>query len=206
MKLSVVTEAGKKAPKDVEVSETAFGASYNEPLVHQVVNAYMAGARSGTRAQKSRAQVSGGGAKPWRQKGTGRARAGSIRSPIWRSGGVTFAAKPRDYSQKVNRKMYRGAMRSIFSELVRQERLVILDEFGVQAPKTKELTAKLGTLGLEDVLIVTEAFEENLALAARNLHWTNYIDAHQINPVSLIAFDKVLITVPALKRIEERLV
>jgi large subunit ribosomal protein L4 len=206
MKLSVVTATGDKATNDVEVSETAFGASYNEPLVHQVVNAYMAGARAGTRAQKSRAQVSGGGAKPWRQKGTGRARAGSIRSPIWKGGGVTFAAKPRDYSQKVNRKMYRGAMRSIFSELVRQERLVILDEFGVQAPKTKELSAKLGSLGLEDVLIVTEAFEENLALAARNLHWTNYIDARQINPVSLIAFDKVLITVPALKRIEERLV
>ncbi|NIM28512.1 MAG: 50S ribosomal protein L4 [Gammaproteobacteria bacterium] len=206
MKLSVVTAEGKKAAKDVEVSETAFAASYNEPLVHQVVNAYMAGARSGTRAQKSRAEVSGGGSKPWRQKGTGRARAGSIRSPIWRSGGVTFAAKPKDYSQKVNRKMYRGAMRSIFSELVRQDRLLVLDEFGVEAPKTKELTTKLGRLGLEDVLIVTEEFEENLALAARNLHWTTYIDTHQINPVSLIAFDKVLITVPALKRIEERLV
>jgi large subunit ribosomal protein L4 len=205
MKLSVVNEKGKKASQDVEVSETAFGATYNEPLVHQVVNAYMAGRRSGSRAQKTRAQVSGGGAKPWRQKGTGRARAGSIRSPIWRSGGVTFAAKPKDYSQKVNRKMYRGAMRSIFSELVRQERLVVLDEFGVDAPKTRELTAKLSMLGLEDVLIVTEAFEENLALAARNLHWTTYIDANQINPVSLVAFDKVLITVPALKRVEERL-
>ena len=205
MKLSVVNAKGKKASKDVEVSEAAFGASYNEPLVHQVVNAFMAGARRGTRAQKTRAQVSGGGAKPWRQKGTGRARAGSIRSPIWRSGGVTFAAKPKDYSQKVNRKMYRGAMRSIFSELVRQERLVVLDEFGVEAPKTKELTAKLNDLGLEDVLIVTEEFEENLALAARNLHWTTYIDTRQLNPVSLIAFDKVLITVPALKRVEERL-
>ncbi len=205
MKLAVVTAKGAKASKNVEVSEAAFGASYNEPLVHQVVNAYMAGARSGTRAQKSRAEVSGGGAKPWRQKGTGRARAGSIRSPIWRSGGVTFAAKPRDYSQKVNRKMFRGAMRSIFSELVRQERLVVCEEFGVDAPKTKELTAKLGSLGLDDVLIVTEQFEENLALAARNLHWTTYIDAGQVNPVSLIAFDKVLITVPALKRVEERL-
>ena len=187
MKLSVVTADGKKAAKDVEVSEAAFGASY-------------------TRAQKSRAQVRGGGDKPWRQKGTGRARAGSIRSPIWRSGGVTFAAKPKSYSQKVNRKMYRGALRSIFSELVRQERLVVLEEFGVEAPKTRELTAKLGELGLADVLIVTEDFEENLALAARNLHWTTYIDARQLNPVSLIAFDKVLITVPALKRIEERLV
>lgn len=205
MKLSVVDAKGEKASGGVEVSETAFGASYNEPLVHQVVNAYMAGARRGTSAQKSRAQVSGGGAKPWRQKGTGRARAGSIRSPIWRSGGVTFAASPRDFSQKVNRKMYRGALRAIFSELVRQDRLVVLDEFGVDAPKTKQLAAKLAKLNLPDVLIVTAEFEENLALAARNLHWTTYIDAAQVNPVSLIAFDKVLITVPALKAIEERL-
>ncbi len=204
MKLAVVTAKGNKVSSDVEVSEAAFGAVYNEPLVHQVVNAYTAGARRGTRAQKSRAQVRGGGAKPWRQKGTGRARAGSIRSPIWRSGGVTFAAVPKDYSQKVNRKMYRGAMRSIFSELVRQERLVVLEEFGVDAPRTKELTTKLGELGLRDVLIVTAEFEETLALAARNLHWTAYIEASQINPVSLIAFDKVLITVPALKHVEER--
>jgi large subunit ribosomal protein L4 len=205
MKLSLINANGQKASKDVDVSDTAFGATYNEPLVHQVVNAYMAGARRGTRAQKTRAQVSGGGAKPFRQKGTGRARAGSIRSPIWRSGGVTFAASPKNYSQKVNRKMYCGAMRSIFSELVRQERLVVLEEFGVDAPKTKELNTKLGNLGLQDVLIVTAEFEENLALAARNLHWTTYIEASQINPVSLIAFDKVLITVPALKRVEERL-
>lgn len=204
MKLSLVDANGKKASKDVEVSETAFGATYNEPLVHQVVNAYMAGARRGTRAQKSRAEVSGGGSKPWRQKGTGRARAGSIRSPIWRSGGVTFAAKPRNYAQKVNRKMYCGAMRSIFSELVRQERLVVLEEFGVNAPKTKELTTKLGNLGLQDVLIVTAEFDEDLALAARNLYWTTYIDTSQLNPVSLIAFDKVLMTVPALKQVEER--
>jgi large subunit ribosomal protein L4 len=204
MKLALSNANGKKASKDVEVSETAFGATFNEPLVHQVVNAYMAGARRGTRAQKTRAQVSGGGAKPWRQKGTGRARAGSSRSPLWRSGGVTFAAKPQNYSQKVNRKMYCGAMRSIFSELVRQERLVVIEEFGVEAPKTKELTAKLGSLGLQDVLIITAGFEEDLALAARNLHWTTYIEASQINPVSLIAFDKVLITVAALKHVEER--
>lgn len=204
MKLALSNANGKKASKDVEVSETAFGATFNEPLVHQVVNAYMAGARRGTRAQKTRAQVSGGGAKPWRQKGTGRARAGSSRSPVWRSGGVTFAAKPQNYSQKVNRKMYCGAMRSIFSELVRQERLVVIEEFGVEAPKTKELTAKLGSLGLQDVLIITAGFEEDLALAARNLHWTTYIEASQINPVSLIAFDKVLITVAALKHVEER--
>lgn len=205
MKLAVIDAKGKKASDGVEVSDSAFGASYNEPLVHQVVNAYLAGARRGTRAQKSRAQVRGGGAKPWRQKGTGRARAGSIRSPIWRSGGVTFAASPKDYSQKVNRKMYRGAMRSIFSELVRQERLVILDAFGVDAPKTKQLAAKLADLGLQDVLIVTAEFEENLALAARNLYWTTYIDAGQLNPVSLIAFDKVLMTVPAIKAVEEKL-
>lgn len=205
MKLALSNANGKKASKDVEVSETAFGATFNEPLVHQVVNAYMAGARRGTRAQKTRAQVSGGGAKPWRQKGTGRARAGSSRSPLWRSGGVTFAAKPQNYSQKVNRKMYCGAMRSIFSELVRQERLVVIEEFGVEAPKTKELTSKLGSLGLQDVLIITAGFEEDLALAARNLHWTTYIEASQINPVSLIAFDKVLITVAALKHVEERL-
>ncbi len=205
MKLGLVTAKGAKASENVEVSEAAFGAAYNEPLVHQVVSAFMAGARRGTRAQKSRAQVSGGGAKPWRQKGTGRARAGSIRSPIWRGGGVTFAATPKDHSQKVNRKMYRGAMRSIFSELVRQERLVVLEEFGVDAPKTKQLTSKLEALGLQDVLVVTAEFEENLALAARNLHWMTYIEARQINPVSLVAFDKVLITVPALKRIEEKL-
>jgi large subunit ribosomal protein L4 len=205
MKLGLVTAKGAKASNNVEVSEATFGAAYNEPLVHQVVNAFMAGARRGTRAQKTRAQVSGGGAKPWRQKGTGRARAGSIRSPIWRSGGVTFAATPKDHSQKVNRKMYRGAMRSIFSELVRQERLVVLEEFGVDAPKTKQLTTKLEALGLRDVLVVTAEFEENLALAARNLYWMTYIEARQINPVSLIAFDKVLITVPALKRVEEKL-
>jgi len=205
MKLTVVSEKGKQASKHIEVSETAFGSAFNEPLVHQVVNAYMAGARRGTRAQKTRAQVSGGGAKPWRQKGTGRARAGSNRSPIWRTGGVTFAATPRNYSQKVNRKMYCGALRSIFSELVRQERLVVLEEFAVDAPKTKQLTAKLEKLGLTDVLIVTAEFEENLALASRNLHWTTYIEANQINPVSLVAFDKILITVPALKRVEERL-
>lgn len=205
MKLALVSEDGKKASEDVEVSDKAFGAAFNEPLVHQVVNAYMAGARRGTRAQKTRAQVSGGGAKPWRQKGTGRARAGSTRSPIWRSGGVTFAATPKDHSQKVNRKMYSGAMRSIFSELVRQDRLVVLEAFGVEAPKTKALTAKLASLGLRDVLIVTAHYEDDLALAARNLHWTTYIEASQINPVSLMAFDKVLITVPALKHVEERL-
>ena len=205
MKLGVVSETGKKGSTKVEVAEAAFGAPYNEPLVHQVVTAYMAGTRSGTRAQKTRAQVSGGGAKPWRQKGTGRARVGSIRSPIWRGGGVTFASSPKDFSQKVNRKMYRGAMRSILSELVRQERLVLLESFGVGAPKTRELTTKLGKLGLDDVLIVTEKVEDDLALAARNLHSVSVLEASRVNPVSLVAFDKVLMTVPALKAMEERL-
>ena len=205
MKLSVVDAKGEKASGGVEVSETAFGASYNEPLVHQVVNAYMAGARRGTRAQKSRAQVSGGGAKPWRQKGTGRARAGSIRSPIWRSGGVTFAASPRDFSQKVNRKMYRGALRAIFSELVRQDRLVVVKELALDAPKTKQLATKLKELDLGSVLILNEAFDEKIYLAARNLPDVGICDAASIDPVVLIRFEKVLVTLPALKLIEERL-
>jgi large subunit ribosomal protein L4 len=205
MKLGVVSEAGKKSSTNVEVADSSFAVPYNEPLVHQVVTAYLAGARAGTRAQKTRAEVSGGGTKPWRQKGTGRARAGSIRSPIWRGGGVTFASKTRDYSQKVNRKMYRGAMRSILSELVRQERLVVLDEFGVGAPKTRELVDKLGKLGLRDVLIVTDQVPDALALAARNLHSVAVIEANQVNPVSLVAFENVLMTVPAVKQMEERL-
>ena len=203
-KLAVKTAAGG-SKGSVDADDGVFGVEPNQDVLYQVVNAQLAARRAGSASTKTRAEVAGGGAKPWRQKGTGRARAGSIRSPIWRSGGVTFAARPKDYSQKVNRKMYRGAMRSIFSELVRQERLVILDEFSVDAPKTKELTAKLKRLGLQDVLIVTVEFEENLVLAARNLHWMTYIEANQINPVSLIAFDRILITVPALKHVEERL-
>lgn len=189
----------------VEVSETAFGREFNEALVHQVVVAYLAGARQGTRAQKNRSDVSGGGAKPWRQKGTGRARAGTIRSPLWRQGGVTFAARPQDHSQKVNRKMYRGAMASIFSELVRQERLVITDEVSVDAPKTKQLVAKLKDLGLENVLIVSETDDINLYLAARNLRSVEVTDVAGLNPVDLINFDKILITVDSLKRVEEQL-
>lgn len=190
----------------LEVSDAVFGATYNPALIHQVVTAYMAGARSGTKAQKNRSRASGGGSKPWRQKGTGRARAGSIRSPIWRSGGVTFAATPRDYSQKVNRKMYRGALRSILSELVRQERLVALSEFSVAAPKTKELVGKLKELGLNEVLILAEQPDENLYLAARNLHHVDVRDVNELDPVSLVGYEKVLITSSALKRIEERLV
>jgi large subunit ribosomal protein L4 len=189
----------------VEVSDATFGKEFNEALVHQVVTAYLAGARQGTRAQKNRSDVRGGGKKPWRQKGTGRARAGTIRSPIWRGGGVTFAARPQDHSQKVNRKMYRAAMRSILSELVRQERLVVVDEFAVEAPKTKQLVAKLEDLGLERVLIVTEELDEKLYLAARNIPNVDVIDAAAADPVSLVAFDKVLVTVSALRKFEEKL-
>ena len=194
-----------KGADALTVSETTFGREFNEALVHQVVVAFAAGARQGTRAQKTRSEVSGGGAKPWRQKGTGRARAGTIRSPLWRTGGVTFAAKPQDHSQKVNKKMYRGAMKSIFSELVRQERLIVVESFSVDAPKTKELTAKLKELELNDVLIVTGEVDENLFLAARNLYKVDVRDVTGIDPVSLIAFDKVLMTADAVKQVEEML-
>ncbi|MBY6196872.1 50S ribosomal protein L4 [Vibrio hangzhouensis] len=194
-----------KGADALTVSETTFGRDFNEALVHQVVVAYAAGARQGTRAQKTRSEVSGGGAKPWRQKGTGRARAGTIRSPIWRTGGVTFAAKPQDHSQKVNKKMYRGAMKSILSELVRQERLIVVDNFSVEAPKTKELVAKLKELELTDALIVTSEVDENLFLAARNLYKVDARDVAGIDPVSLIAFDKVVITAEAVKQVEEML-
>ncbi|GGC95635.1 50S ribosomal protein L4 [Vreelandella lutescens] len=189
----------------VEVADATFGKEFNEALVHQVVTAYLAGGRQGTRAQKSRSDVRGGGKKPWRQKGTGRARAGTIRSPLWRSGGVTFAARPQDFSQKVNRKMYRAAMRSILSELVRQERLVAIEEFSVDAPKTKQVAAKLKELNLEKVLIVTEEVDETLYLAARNLPHVDVVDVAAADPVSLVAFDKVLVTVSALRKFEEKL-
>ena len=190
----------------IQVSDAVFGAEYKENLVHQVVTAFMAGARAGTKAQKTRSHVCGGGAKPGRQKGTGRARAGTTRSPIFRSGGVNFAAVPRSYEQKVNRKMYRGALRSILSELVRQDRLVVVDSFGVDAPKTKELVGKLGALGLNDVLILVESLEDNLALAARNLYHVDVRPVGEADPVSLVGFAKVLITAGALKQLEERLV
>lgn len=189
----------------VELSEVAFGREFNEALVHQVVTAYLAGGRQGSKAQKSRADVSGGGRKPFRQKGTGRARAGSIRSPIWVGGGKTFAARPQDWSQKVNRKMYRGAMQCIMAELVRQDRLILVDEFAVAAPKTKELLAKLNDLNATRALIVTDAVDENLYLAARNLPHVDVVDAAAIDPVSLIAFDKVVMSVAAAKKIEVEL-
>ncbi|PRD18470.1 UNVERIFIED_CONTAM: rplD [Trichonephila clavipes] len=189
----------------IEVSERTFGGEFNETLVHQAVVAYMAGGRQGTRGQKTRAEVTGGGKKPWRQKGTGRARAGSSVGPIWRGGGVTFAAKTQDHSQKLNKKMYRAALRSILSELVRQDRLVVVEDFAVDAPKTKVLLGKLDGMGLSDVLIVTEAVDQNLYLAARNLPHVDVRDVQGSDPVSLIAFDKVLVTVSAVKKFEELL-
>ena len=189
----------------VEVAESAFGAAFNEALVHQVVTAYLAGARAGTKAQKNRSAVRGGGTKPWRQKGTGRARAGTIRSPIWVGGGRAFAAQPRNHDQKVNKKMYRAALRSVLSELVRQDRLVVVESLQLDAPKTRLLAGKLKELELDNVLILHEAFDETLFLAARNLPDVGICDAASIDPVVLIRFEKVLVTLPALKLIEERL-
>lgn len=197
---------GKKAGKEkISLSDEAFDREYNESLVHQTVVTYLADARQGTVKQKTRSEVRGGGRKPWRQKGTGRARSGTIRSPIWRSGGVTFAARPQDHSKKLNKKMYRGAMRCILSELIRQERMIVVSEFSVDSHKTKDLVGKLKEFDLENVLIVAEEIEQNLYLAARNLHKVDVLDAAGIDPVSLIGFEKVLITVPALKKVEEML-
>lgn len=191
-----------------QVADAVFGAAFNEPLIHQVVVAYRAAGRAGTKAQKTRAMVSGGGSKPWRQKGTGRARAGTSRSPLWRTGGRTFAAQPRNFAQKVNRKMYRGAMRSILSELVREERLLLVDSFVLESNKTQELAAKLQTLQLQDVLIVTEDLEanQNLLMAAQNLSKVAVLFQQEIDPVSLIGFNHVLMTTGAVKKIEERLI
>ena len=189
----------------VTVSEVTFGREFNESLVHQVVNAYLAGARQGSKAQKNRAAVSGGGIKPWRQKGTGRARAGTIRSPIWVGGGRTFAAQPRDYTQKVNKKMYRAAMQSLLSELVRQERLVIVEEFSVDEPKTKVLAGKLKEMGFGNVLIVIEGYDEKLDLSSRNLPRVNVMDVGSIDPVSLLYYERVIMTVGSIRVLEEKL-
>lgn len=189
----------------MDVAEAVFGQEFNETLVHQVVVAYMAAARAGTHAQKSRSDVRGGGIKPWRQKGTGRARSGTIRSPLWRGGGKTFAATTRDYSQKVNKKAYRAAIRSILSELVRQERLVAVDDFAVSAPSTRELVGKLKGMDLDRVLIVHHDPDENLYLAARNLSHVDVVDTTIADPVSLVGFDKVLMTATALRQFEEKL-
>jgi large subunit ribosomal protein L4 len=191
--------------KAVELSETCFGRQYNEALIHQVVVSYMAGGRKGTRAQKTRSEVRGGGRKPFRQKGTGRARAGTIRSPIWRGGGVTFAAKTQDFEVKVNKKMYRGAMQSILSELIRQERLVVTEDFSVAEPKTKEVLSRLNDLNLDSVLVVMEEVDQNLYLGSRNLRQVDVIDVQGVNPVNLIGYEKVLFTVGALKKAEEML-
>src|SRR5882757_2959785 len=200
MQLKLVNGSGA-----LQVSEAAFGTKFNEALVHQVMTAYRATGRAGTKAQKSRAEVRGGGKKPWAQKGTGQARAGSSRSPIWVGGGRTFAAKPRDFTQKVNRKMYRGAIRSMLSELARTERLVVTDGIVLEAPKTRLLANQLKEWSLEKVLIVVEATDEKLYLAARNLPYVEVIEATALNPVALAAYEKVLMTVAAVKRIEERL-
>ena len=200
MKLKMVSGAS-----ELQVSEATFGLEFNESLVHQVVTAYRAAGRSGTKAQKSRAEVSGGGKKPWSQKGTGQARAGSNRSPIWVGGGKTFAAKPRSFEQKVNRKMYRGALRSMLSELARTERLVVTDALALEAPKTKLLAGQLKAWSLASVLIVVEAADEKLFLAARNLPHVEVTEVSALNPLSLARHDKVLMTVGAVKMLEERL-
>ncbi len=203
MELQLASVAG--AAGKVSVADATFSRDFNEPLIHQVVTAYLAAGRSGTHAQKTRSQVRGGGRKPFAQKGSGRARAGTIRSPLWRGGGKIFAAVTQDYSQKVNKKMYRAALSSIVSELIRQERLIVVNEFKVPAPRTKELAAQLKKLNLDNVLIVTDAMDANLELAARNIPAVRTCSAHQINPVDLIGADKVLVTVAALKKIEEML-
>jgi large subunit ribosomal protein L4 len=195
----------KGSSSTLELADATFGAAFNESLVHQVVTAYLAGARSGTKAQKTRSEVSGSGKKPWKQKGTGRARVGSIRSPIWVGGGRAFAARPRSFDQKVNRKMYRGALRSVLSELLRQERLVVTPELAMSAAKTKELKGKLDELGFARGLIVVEAFDMKLWLAARNMPNVDVLEAQLIDPVSLVGADKVVITAAALKIVEERL-
>ena len=189
--------------KKIKVSDVTFGREFSEALVHQVVTAYMAGARAGTKAQKSRSTASGGGKKPWRQKGTGRARAGTIRSPIWRGGGRTFAAMPRDHSQKVNRKMYRGALQAILSELIRQERLVVVDTLEFAEPNTKALISYLADLSFEKGLIITNEPNENVYLASRNIPGVYLLDVAGIDPVSLVAAEKVLVTVDAIEKIQE---
>jgi len=202
MDIQLTTATGKASKKTIEVSDANFANEFNEALVHQVVTAYLAGARSGTRATKNRAAVSGGGAKPWRQKGTGRARSGTIRSPLWRTGGVTFAHQPQDHSQKVNKKMYRSAMRNILSELVRQDRLLVVDDLSLDAPKTKLLAEKLKALGLASTLIVVDDLNDHLYLASRNLRHVDVCEAKRVNPVALVNSDKVLMTVNAVKQIE----
>jgi len=204
MELQVINTKNAQAGK-CQLQESVFAVDYNDSLVHQAVVTYAAVARQGTKAQKNRSAVRGGGAKPWRQKGTGRARAGTIRSPLWRSGGVTFAAQPSDYSKKLNRKMYRAAIRSIYSELIRQNRLIVVDNISVNQPKTKLLTGILNEMSLTDVLIISTAVDENLYLSACNIPYVDVLLPEQVDPMSLIAYEKVLVTVGAVKQIEEQL-
>lgn len=200
LQIPILNEKG-----DVKVSEAVFGQVFNETLVHQLVTRYLAGARAGTKAQKTRSDVSGGGTKPWRQKGTGRARSGTTRSPLWRTGGVTFAARPRNYDQKLNKKMFRVGIRSILSELLRQERLVIGSETMVTTPKTKALSAQLNAIDSKRTLIVVQSVDKNLALASRNIPYVQVVEAANLNPVLLVAADKVIVTPSALQQLEERL-
>ena len=203
MKVTVMNGTGQKAGSEIEISDAVFGAAFNEPLVHQVVVAYQANGRQGTRKQKTRSEVRGGGRKPWRQKGTGQARAGTIRSPLWRGGGKIFPSTPdENFSHKVNRKMYRSALRSILSELLRQGRLTTVEDFKVAPPKTKEVVAKLKGLGVEDALIVTDAADDGLALATRNLHRVDVRTVNAADPVSLLRHERVIMTAGAMKRFE----
>ena len=201
--MELMLHDSKDKASKISVSDSVFAVAFREALVHQVLTAFRAGARSGTKAQKSRSEVSGGGRKPWKQKGSGRARAGTIRSPLWRGGGVTFAAKPKDYSQRVNRKMYRAAMRSIFSELVRQDRLILVGQLDIEEPKTKLMLAKLKALGLSEVLIIVHQITDNLRLASRNIPCNRVVEANSVDPYVLIAFNKVLMTKDALGEIEK---
>ncbi len=202
MELPVINAEGRQG-SPLQVSDATFGAKFNEALIHQVVVAQQAGARAGTRAQKNRAAVRGGGRKPYRQKGTGRARAGTIRSPIWRGGGRAFPASTKDFAQKVNRKMYRGAVRSILSELARQDRLIICDDLRMDAPKTSDLAAKLKKFNQESILIVSDSVDENLSLSARNLHKVDVMEVRQMDPVSLVGYEMVVMTTRAVEQVEE---
>ncbi len=204
MELTLQTETGQHSAGVIAVADTVFAKPFNEALIHQAVVAYLAKVRAGTHAQKTRAQVRGGGTKPWRQKGTGRARAGTIRSPLWRTGGKIFAAVPSDYSQKLNKKMYQGALRSTLSELIRQQRLIVVEQFAVATPKTRQLVEKLKSFNLEQVLIVTDQIDHHLQLAARNLYKVQVAEVNNLNLIDLVGADKVLMTVSAVKQIEER--
>ncbi len=190
---------------NVEVSDSIFGQSFNETLIHQLVVRHLAGARAGTKAQKTRSDVSGGGTKPWRQKGTGRARSGTTRSPVWRTGGVSFAARPRNYEQKLNKKMFRVGVRSILSELLRQDRFVVSNDILPSSSKTKELNSKIKNIDAKRILIIVENIDANLALASRNIPYVEVIEAANLSPVLLVSADKVIATSGALKQIEERL-